>query len=164
MNLKLTRRHLLKGSLAAPLVLTVRSAAGTGTAMQSATACQVRDRDRYAHDKIYKFKPGPNDDEWLRTAVKICRIRKKNGDKKVESGEYFWGNTGCFWQYVKNGSDCDVYEKKDFIDSTHKVDKELRTEYGLVCIDNKGVPKYFAWEKKDYSPITCSCWASLKIT
>lgn len=165
MKLKLTRRHLLKGSLAAPLVLTVRSAAGHGQAMKSAVACRIRDKEYSKDDPPYKFKPSDRDDKWLRSEVQICQLEKKNshGDYKKIDGEYFKGNTGCYWQMVKHGEDCDVYQKPDYTDSNCRVHKKLRKEWGLVCVDEHGQVKGYAWEKKDYSPITCSCWSSLKI-
>jgi hypothetical protein len=166
MKPKVTRRHLLKGSLAAPLVLTVRSASGTGMAMTSAAACRVRDKDRYGDDHVYKFRRYKDEDEWLRTEVQICKLEKKDNYGKWQriSGEYFKGNTGCWWQMVKSGDDCEVYQKSDHTDSNCRVYQHVRKEYGLVCVDDYGRVKGFAWEKKDYSPITCSCWASLKLT
>lgn len=166
MKLRVTRRHLLKGSLAAPLVLTVRSAAGHGMAMTSAAACKVRDKDRYQDDHVYKFRKYKNEDEWLRTEVDICKLKKKDskGNWHDIDGEYFKGNTGCWWQMVKRGDDCDVYQKHDYTDSNCKRRQVVRKEYGLVCVDDNGLVKGFAWEKKEHPPITCSCWASLKLT
>ena len=165
MKLKVTRRHLLKGSLAAPLVLTVRSAAGTGMAMTSAAACRLQDKDRYEDGGVYKFRRSSSDDEWLRIEVQICKIQKKDSNGKWQdvSGEYFKGNTGCWWQMVKSGDDCDVYQKSDWTDSNCRVVQNIRKEYGLVCVDDTGVVKGYAWEKKEYPPITGSCWASLKM-
>jgi hypothetical protein len=166
MKLKLNRRHLLKGSLAAPLVLTVRSAAGHGMAMTSAAACKVRDKDRYNDDHVYKFRKYKNEDEWLRREVEICNLKKKDkhGNYQDISGEYFKGDTGCWWQMVKSGDDCEISQKSDWTEPTYKSRRTVRKEYGLLCVDDNGVPKGFAWEKKDYSPITGSCWASLKLT
>jgi hypothetical protein len=165
MKLKITRRHLLKGSLAAPLVLTVRSASGTGMAMTSAAACRLRDKDRYEDDHVYKFQKTKGADEWLRKEVSICYLEKKdsNGTYRRISGEYFKGDTGCWWQMVKSGDDCEVYQKADHTDSNCRSYQVVRKEYGLVCVDEYGYVKGFAWEKKDYSPITGSCWASLKM-
>ncbi|MGH7893180.1 MAG: hypothetical protein ACREQL_00845 [Candidatus Binatia bacterium] len=164
MKLKVTRRHLLKGSLAAPLVLTVRSAAGHGMAMTSAGACRMRDADRAKDDHVYKFRR-TRDDEWLRTEAQICKLDKKDSKGKWQAidGEYFKGNTGCWWQMVKNGDDCEVYQKSDYTDSNCRVRQNVRKEYGLVCVDDHGVVKGYAWEKKDHHPITGSCWASLKL-
>jgi hypothetical protein len=166
MKLKVTRRHLLKGSLAAPLVLTVRSAAGTGMAMTSAGACRMRDKDRYGDENVYKFRKYKDEDEWLRKEVQICKLEKKDswGRYQQVSGEYFKGDTGCWWQMVKNGDDCNVYQKSDYDDSNCRIYQYVRKEYGLVCVDEYGQVKGFAWEKPSYSPITCSCWASLKLT
>jgi hypothetical protein len=166
MKLKITRRHLLKGSLAAPLVLTVRSAAGTGTAMTSAGACRIRDKDRYEDGNVYKFQKYKDADEWLRKEVQICKLEKKDswGRYQEISGEYFKGDTGCWWQMVKNGEDCSVYQKSDYTDSNCRIYQNVRKEYGLVCVDDYGQVKGFAWEKKEHPPITGSCWASLKLT
>jgi hypothetical protein len=165
MKLKVTRRHLLKGSLAAPLVLTVRSAAGTGMAMTSAAACRVYDKDKYDHD-VHKFKKYKDGDHWLRKETDICYLKKKDkhGHYQDVDGEYFKGDTGCWWQKVQKGDDCDVQRKDDYTDSNCKVRRVVRKEYGLVCVDDKGYVKGYHWEKPQHNPITCSCWASLKLT
>ena len=168
MKLKVTRRHLLKGSLAAPLVLTVRSAAGTGGAISSAAGCRINDQDRYSNGGVYKFQQYQNQDEWLRTQVQICYLDKLDSKGKWQplSGEYFKGNTGCWWQMVQSttGGDCSVYQKSDYTDSNCRVRQNVRTEYGLVCVDDTGAVKGYAWEQKNYPPITGSCWSSLKLT
>jgi hypothetical protein len=166
MKLKVTRRHLLKGSLAAPLVLTVRTAAGTGGAMTSAAACRAADKDRYADGGTRKFRLYKDQDEWLRKEVQICKLQKKNSNGYWQDidGEYFKGDTGCWWQMVKSGDDCNVYQKSDYTDSSCRIRQYVRKEYGLVCVDDYGQVKGFAWEKPSYSPITGSCWASFKMT
>jgi hypothetical protein len=165
MKLKVTRRHLLKGSLAAPLVLTVRSAAGTGTAMSSAAACRFRDKDRYGSEKVYKFRSSNSIDEWLRKEIQICKLDKLDSKNKWQAidGEWYKGDT-CWWQVVKNGDDYDCYEKTTHTFTNCQVRQHVRKDWGLVCVDDKGAIKGFCWEKKDYPPITGSCWASLKLT
>jgi hypothetical protein len=166
MKPKITRRHLIKGALATPLVLTVRSAAGTGTAMTSAGACRIQDKDRYEYDKPDKFKRTPDADEWLRKECRIVKLEKKVGYNKWErmSGEYFKGDSGHYWQLVRSGDQCDVYPKTECKEPDYRECEYVRKEYGLVCVDEWGYPKGWAWEKPHHSPITCSCWASLKLT
>lgn len=166
MKLKVSRRHLIKGALAAPLVLTVRSAAGTGTAMTSAGACRVLDKDRYNGGGICKFQTTTSADEWLRKETQICKLEKQVGYNQWQriDGEYFMGDSGYYWQIVRNGDQCDIYPKTDCKSPTYRSCENVRKEYGLVCVDEWGQPKGWAWEHTQYSPITCSCWASLKIT
>jgi hypothetical protein len=168
MKLKVTRRHLLKGSLAAPLVLTVRSAAGTGMAIGSAAACRIRDKERYENEDVNKFKSRRQLDEWVRYEVQFCKLEKKDSQGKWQkiSGEYFkdfQGTGGCWWQAVPNGDDYDVYRKIDYTDSNCRSYENVRKRYALVCVDEHGYVKDYAWAKKDDSPITGSCWASLKM-
>lgn len=165
--MKPNRRHLLKGSLAAPLVLTVRSAAGHGMAMSSAAMCRVHDADRAKDDDIHKFRKHARDDRWLRREMQICRLEKKDhkGDYEVLSDEeYYRDDDGCYCQLVKRGDDYDVIRKDDYRPPKVRVHKNLRKEYGLVCVDDRGEVKGWAWDHKDHHPITGSCWSSLKIT
>jgi hypothetical protein len=166
--MKISRRYLLKGSLAAPLVLTVRSAAGHGMAMTSAAACRFKDRDRAEddHDKPRKFRKYAHEDEWLRRECKICRLEKKNDKghyKVLHDEEYFKGDDGCYWQLKKNGGDYDVIQKSDYRPPKVREYQQLRKEYGLVAVDDNGHVKGWAWEKPQYHPITGSCWASVKL-
>lgn len=165
MKLKVSRRQLLKGALATPLVLTVRSAAGTGMAMTSAGACRVRDKDRYNDEKPDKFKRTKNADEWLRKECQIVKLEKydKNKWSRID-GEYFKGDSGYYWQLVRSGDQCDVYPKTYCKEPDYRVCENVRKEYGLVCVDEWGHPKGWCWEKPEYPPVTGSCWASLKIT
>jgi hypothetical protein len=165
MTLKVSRRHLIKGALAAPLVLTVRSAAGTGTAMSSAGACRVADKDKYHAGKPDKFKPTQDADEWLRKECRISKLEKYSYGKWTRmDGDYFKGDTGHYWQIVRSGDQCNVYPKTECKEPTYRECEYVRTEYGLVCVDEWGNPKGWHWEKPEYSPITCSCWASLSVT
>jgi hypothetical protein len=70
-----TRRAIIKGSLAAPLVFTVRSA--SAQALGSAAACAMRDARRAA-----EVPPEPvlvdNHDEWLRVTRELTDIRNAN--------------------------------------------------------------------------------------
>lgn len=159
--MKVTRRHLLKGSLAAPLVMTVRSASATGMALSSAGACRVRDKDR-AGD-VYKFRPSKDSDEWLRCEVQICKLQQKNsrGQYVDVAGEYFKGNTGCYWKMTKVGADCTIEKHDTMTDANCRVKKVVRKEWGLVACDDQGNVKGFAWEQTSHSPITGSCWTSL---
>ena len=84
--MKATRRQLLKGFLAAPLVLTARLA--SALALSSAAACKVRDA------KQANQYPGPDklsnyaNDEWLRVDVDMCELRTNGSSKKLD-GKYF---------------------------------------------------------------------------
>ena len=165
MKLKVSRRHLIKGALAAPLVLTVRSAAGPGGAMTSAGACRLADKDKYADGGVQKFVKTKDADEWLRKECQVCKLeRKVNTTWQRIDGEYFMGDTGHYWQLVRNGDSCEVYPKATYKSPDYRVCENVRKEYGLICVDDWGNPKGWAWEKPTYSPITGSCWASLKVT
>jgi hypothetical protein len=165
MKLKVSRRHLIKGALAAPLVLTVRSAAGTGTALTSAGACRVADKDKYAQGTVKKsIQQGKTLDEWVRKEFQVCKIEEyKNNKWSTLQEDYFMGDSGYYWQIVRSGDNVDVYAKPTYKSPNYRWKSNVRKEYGLVCVDQNGVPKGWVWEKPEYSPVTGSCWASLKV-
>jgi hypothetical protein len=163
MKMKVSRRRLIQGALATPMVLTVRSAAGTGAALGSAGACRVVDRDRYRDGQVKKSLLSTNDEtiKYVRKEYKVGEIRKKS-NKAVESGHYLLGDDGFYWKVVRSGDNCDV-TKSSFTTTSHEWHKDVRKEYGLRGFDSTYSQHKWIWEKPDYSPLTGSCWSSLKV-
>ena len=162
--MKVNRRHLLKGSLAAPLVLTVRSAAGHGMSTRSMT-CYEKDKQKADDDDLKNFQKDPRADTWMRREVQVCELEKKNDKgeyKRLKNEEYFKDDDGCYCQLVKKGDDYDVVKNYDYKYPKVREYKQLRKEYALVCVDERGEVKSWGWEKKGYQPVSCSCWTSLK--
>jgi hypothetical protein len=169
MKLKVSRRHLLKGSLAAPLVLTVRSASATGWAMSSAGACRVRDKDRAYEEKPYKFTNGPRDDDWLRCEVDHCKLQKqdKYGHwKDLDDHYYFRGReTNHYWRVSGSGSSCEVTACPEYTQwNCRPKSGTVRKKYALCRVDDHGNICGYEWETHHGGPISCSCWSSLKLT
>jgi hypothetical protein len=158
--MKLDRRRLLKGSLAAPLVLTVRPA--SATAVVSATACLKR-CEILAHEKRPpKMSSALHSDEWMRIECHVCRLAPSFG-KPYYSGKYFLGFDGeTYWRL----DDRDPYyypaQPTSHTKGSCYEEKTGVKMYGIGYFDSTCVLKGFAWDNKwSCSPVTWSCYTSV---
>lgn len=159
--MKPTRRQILKGSLAAPLVLTARQA--SAWAVSSAAACRFKDADR--GDK----HPGPDrmrhraDDEWLRVDIDLCEIKiEKNGKWTTLDGEYFLGaDKTTYWKLSGDQGKMSAEKTKYTVyNSSHK--KTGKKKYGLCYVDDDCNQIGYCWESFGGKCISKSCWMSIK--
>ena len=165
--MKPTRRQLLKGSLAAPLVLTARSA--SAWAQSSAAACKFKDGEKaelsYDLDKLRHHA----DDEWLRCDVDLCKLKvsrySRHQHRWVEvevDGEYFLGaDKSTYWkvhdQYGKLTA-----EKTSYTVGNCSYEKTGEKKYGLTYVDDDCNQVGYCWESYGGKCITKSCWWSIK--
>jgi len=158
--MKPTRRQLLKGSLAAPLVLTARPA--SAWALSSATACKIRDADRGSqYPKPLKMRHY-SDDEWLRVDCDLHEIKvyKKGSWHKVD-GKFFLGtDKNSFWR-LKDGYGGELNaEKTSYTKSNCWAKKTGERKYGLCYVDDNAHLVGYAWETHGGKCITRSCWST----
>jgi len=155
--MKPTRRQLLKGSLAAPLVLTARPA--SAWALSSAAACKVRDAEKATQypepDKLSHW----SSDEWLRVNCDLVELRK---DGKKLSGKYFLGaDKAHYWKVVDDSGRLRA-DKTQHTVATCTYKKTGERKYGLCYVDDDGYQCGFGWEDHGGKCITKSCWTSIK--
>jgi hypothetical protein len=157
--MKIDRRKLLKGSLAAPVVLTVRPASATGVA--SAVACLRRCETAAKDYPPAKFSYASHGDEWMRVKVDTCRLAPSVG-KPFWSGKYFLGfDQHTYWRL----DDKDPYNKPA-VATTHTkgscyAEPTGQSMYGVAYVDGQGKVVGFAWDNKTHgSPVTWSCYTS----
>ena len=152
------RRKILRGSLSAPLVLTVASPAAAALARQSFEACLARAEKADTEPTVFIGETAH--DTWLRKNVKIYigvltagRVKQKTNQ---ETGSYFYVLPGqpneyyaveaCGGPYppFSNGNGPDFVENK----------------LALVFVDASGHIVGVGACPKGGFPVTTSCWAS----
>ena len=157
--MKIDRRRLLKGSLAAPLVLTVRPA--SATAVTSATACLNRCATQAAETKPPKMSQTLYSDQWMRVGLEVCRLAPSMG-KEFYSGKYFLGfDKYTYWRLDDSNPYYAPAQPSSYTKGSCYVEKTGQMMYGIAYVDQTGTLKGFAWENMSYgSPATWSCYTS----
>lgn len=160
------RRAVLRGSLAAPVVLTVSSPAA---AVSSLRKCLNNQNARYAEPFI-----NGSADTWLRKPVNVHKLEKSEGNEKDNKG---WGMGGGHdrkttdWVYFDEGLQDYVtvaapHRRQDIgplMNGWKKVATERR--WGLVWVDeNSGTPysKLQIQRPTGYTACTHSCYTSFR--
>lgn len=164
------RRAVLRGSLAAPVVLTVSSPAA---AVSSLRKCLNNQNARHAEPFI-----NASADTWLRKPVKVHKLEKSEGhdkDKDRDRDNKGWGMGGgpnkktTDWVYFDEGLQDFVtvaapHRRQDIgplMNGWKKVATETR--WGLVWVDeNSGTPysKLQIQRPAGYTACTHSCYTS----
>lgn len=158
--IKPSRRRLVRGTLAVPLVLTVRAAQGQGVAASSAMACLARDSARAGIDQPKEILPVDTDD-WMRTSVDLLRVfHWVNGNQTlVDDNKYFLGRDNVFWRLVESiGSISATASEWNTSNSFGEPTGEQR--FALIHVNALGEPVSFAFEKIGGSAVTTSCSVS----
>lgn len=163
--MKPTRRQLLKGSLAAPLVLTARSA--SAWALTSAAACRFKDADRAKDDYHLEKLAHHADDEWLRCDVELCKLKvsKYQNYKWVEvelDGKYFLGADKTHYWKVHDSYGKLTAEKTSHTVSNCSYKKTGEKKYGICYVNDDCDQVGYCWEDRGGKCITKSCWWSIK--
>jgi hypothetical protein len=162
--MKPSRRDLLRGTLAAPLVLTARTAGAW--AQTSAGVCRTYDKDR-AQSNPPKECVSVSSDEWLRIRVRICGLKDSKGNSL--SGKYCKGcGSGTGWQYSTTYwkvDDSDPYNIKLSQTSwtTGNCAPSWTSQY-VYCIaycDDSGNVCGYGCQPNGGYPVSASCWTSL---
>ena len=157
--MKIDRRRLLKGSLAAPVVLTVRPA--SATAQTSAAACFRRCDARAKDYPPSKFSGGAHSDEWMRVKVDVCRLAPSVG-KPHYGGKYFLGfDQHTYWRLDDNDPYNKPAKSSNYTKGSCYEEKTGQHMYGVAYIDKQGSVVGFAWDNKyQGTPVTMSCYTS----
>jgi hypothetical protein len=157
--MKLDRRRLLKGSLAAPVVLTVRPA--SATAITSAAACFDRCKTRADETKPPKLSRALHSDEWMRVELAECKLAPAVG-KPYYSGKYFLGfDKYTYWKLDASNPYYAPAQPSNYTKGSCYAEVTGQKLYGIAYIDKSGTIKGFAWENQSYgSPATWSCYTS----
>jgi hypothetical protein len=157
--MKLSRRHLLKGSLAAPLVLTVRPA--SATAITSATACLDRCKTKAQETKPPKMSDTMHSDEWMRCEVEVCRLSSSVG-KPFYDGKYFLGfDKVTYWRLDDRNPYYYPAQPSNYSKGSCYAEKTGQKMYGICYFDQTGEMRGFAWDNQwGGSPASWSCYTS----
>jgi hypothetical protein len=155
------RRSLLKGALAAPVILTVCPAPALARA--TGLACMVRDAQKAEIPPTPAPMVSSDSDDWVRLRVDMMELSVFEGAKlkKIE-GKYFLGvDKATYWQVQ------DLDPQRIFVSPTsytvHNVAARRTGEskYALLHIDSDLQEAGFAMERRGGNPITLSCWTSV---
>ncbi|MCL4798013.1 MAG: hypothetical protein KJ025_00390 [Burkholderiales bacterium] len=159
--MKPTRRQLLKGSLAAPLVLTARPA--SAWALSSAAACKVRDAEKASQYPEPEKLSHWASDEWLRVNCDLHELKVySSGSWKKLDGKYFLGaDKSHFWKVTESSGQLHA-DKTKYTVSNCDYKKTGERKYGLCYVDDDGHQCGFAWEDHGGKCVTKSCWTSIK--
>ena len=162
--MKTIRRKLLKGSLAAPLLLTVQSARAHAN-KSAALVCVGRDQRRSEHWPRPKELARIDDDDWLRINVDVCelyRYKQVHGMERIE-GKYFLGADQEHYWRIEEGGPHGLHARKTEY-TVHKVVARQTGEFkrALVHMGPDG-PTGYAWERGGGHPMSKSCWHSFKM-
>jgi hypothetical protein len=157
--MKFDRRRLLKGSLAAPLVLTVRPA--SAQAVASAVSCLKQCGVDALHDNPPKVTYSLRSDEWLRVQFDVCRLAPSI-NKPFYSGKYFLGfNKYTYWRLDDQNPLSAPAQETQYTKASCYAEKTGEKLYGIAYIDNTGTIKGFAWDHQwQDTPVTWSCYTS----
>ena len=158
------RRKLLKGSLAAPLLLTVQPASANART-STALVCARRDELRAEQWPRPGELTQADADDWLRIKVDICELYRPNDPRGFEriEGKYFLGaDSTHYWRLEESGPGALRASRTDL--TVHRVvaNKTGEVRNGLVYIDPDGSPTGYAWERNGGRPISQSCWHSFR--
>src|SRR5262245_28839919 len=166
--MKEARRKLLKGSAAAPLLLTVQPAGAQALAMArgSIGLCVRRDQERSQQSPKPAELTGMQTDEWLRTQVDVCELYEQKDAKGLDriDGNYFLGADRTYYWKIddKVALSSQLASRSDYTVNKVVARKTGQVKQALVYLGPDGVPVGYAWEKNGGYPISRSCWHSFK--
>jgi hypothetical protein len=158
-RMKIDRRRLLKGSLAAPLVLTVRPA--SAQAVTSAVACLKRCEINAHYENPSKITHALRSDEWMRVEFDVCRLAPSIG-KPFFSGKYFLGyNRYTYWRLDDRNPYHAPAQESHHTKGSCYAEKTGQKLYGIAYVDRTGTIKGFGWDNEWHdTPVTWSCYTS----
>jgi hypothetical protein len=161
--MKDARRKLLKGSLAAPLLLTLRPAGAQ--ALRSAAVCVRRDELRGADLRRPQELTLLEEDEWLRARVNLVELQRFNSNQGLDTleGKFFIGSDNTrFWRLQEAGPKGLFAVPTNYTvhDVVPRSTGEVR--FALVSIGPDGQPNGYLLERRGGFAITGSCWHSFR--
>jgi hypothetical protein len=156
------RRKLLKGTLSAPVVMTVTPA--LGAARTTFMACV----DNSAAKPVSSIAPLANahPDEWLRIELDILEVAVPNGKGElvVQPGRFFAG-----YDKISMYKLADVRPEsvpatlvREFNAGTMGMrTRTIEKRRALAYVDREGHVVGYAWQRRGGAQITASCYASV---
>lgn len=141
------RRQLIRGSLSAPLVLTVASP--SALAATSLHACIARGEQPAASQAFV-----PSHDGWYRTHVAIYEGKTSASGAQA----LYYLNTGDNMYYRVDGTQCGIGIPQTSFYNGSAAYKYHR--YGLVYVNSEGVPVGYGACPNGGRAIHGSCWSS----
>ena len=162
--MKLSRRDLVKGTLATPLVLTARTA--QAWAVTSVGVCRANDKDRASSSPPPQMCNTMSDD-WLRCQVQVCSLYDNKG--KQISGKYCkacgtgsgWQTSSCYWQLDDSNPNNIKIIQTSWTTSNCTSKSTTECKYGLVYCDDSGQICGYGCQSNGGYPVSTSCWTSL---
>lgn len=158
--MKIDRRRLLKGSLAAPLVMTVRPA--SAAANGSAVACLRRSETAAHADPPDRATPAGRRDEWVRIDIDLSRLAPEQG-KPFYDGKYFLGfDQHTYWRLDDRRPFHGEARPTRYTRGSCYEQKTGERMQALAFIDARGNVVDFGWAKQPRgTPVMTSCYTSL---
>jgi hypothetical protein len=138
------RRKILRGSLSAPVVLTVASPASLAAA---STTCLVNTPQTPLPEPL--FQPAGTDDGYLRKSIQVCKAQ-------AGSDDYFYADKIGTWRSVANG--------EAFVGDASTL-TICETREVLVYVNAQGQETWYGWPSTSAggSFTSIGCWNSLLI-
>lgn len=161
--MKETRRRLLKGSLAAPLLLTVRPAGAQ--ALRSNAICATRDQLRATQSPTLNDLTLTDEDDWFRVKVDLVelgRFKEVQGLDTIEGKFFISSDNTRYWRLQEAGP------KGSFAVPTNYTVQDVvprnlgEARYALVSIGPDGQPIGYLLEGRGGFAITGSCLTSFR--
>jgi hypothetical protein len=155
------RRKLLKGSLAAPLLLTVRPAGAQQ--LQSNAVCVARDQLRATRAPTLNDLTLTDADDWFRVKVDLVELGRFKDVQGLDTleGKFFIGSDNTrYWRLQEAGP------KGSFAVPTNYTAQDVvprtlgEARYALVSIGPDGQPNGYLLEGRGGFAITGSCLTS----
>jgi hypothetical protein len=158
--MKIDRRRLLKGSLAAPVVLTVRPA--SAQAITSAAACLNRSEAAARNDPPDRFASSAQADEWMRVEIELCRLAPEHG-KPFHGGKYFLGfDKHNYWRLDDHRPQHAPATRTHHTRGSSHEEKTGERLYALAYIDRDGQVVGYAWDQSlQGAPVLQACYSSV---
>jgi hypothetical protein len=157
-----TRRKLLQGSAALPLVLTVRPASGRATT--SLASCLQRDADRRPE---YILASNAHSDDWMRAKVDILELSVYDTDTRkwveLKDRKFFLGfDRATYWECDRNDPWRSPASPSNLRKGVNVKEEKKGQRNAIVYVSNPdGRVVGMAWEKHGGYHTTRSCWTSL---
>ena len=156
---KSLRRSVLKGALAAPAILTVRTASAQAAA--SNVPCIMRNAAAVQRLRATPVMTSVDADEWFRQRVDILELADLQSTKKIP-GKFFLGADGRHFWKLNDGQGAHMMAAPtNFTTSSVVANKTGEVKYALVYVDERGNPTGFAWERRNGMLVANTCMASM---
>ena len=141
------RRKIIRGSLSAPVILTVASPASLAAA---STTCLINTDQ--ANPPAF-FQPQSFDDGYLRKSIQVCQLRGSDGNL---INDFFYLDKNGSWRSVSSG---------ELLSGATGSGENCATKEVLVYVNAQGQETWYGWPSTSAggSFTSIGCWNSLLI-